>query len=296
MLSEEARVKIAQGLTVLGAVLMIGGAFSPLVNGSIKSTEWNTFFVAGPPQNLSAFGMPVLFALIAVSVMSVVVSFSSSRRLLLWLGAAAVLAVVWSFRYCLRFGVFSFSELFADAPVSNSIFGYGWLILIPGAFCVVAAALVAQHPVESWSELRQRLERLQGLDKLSRSSDAQNTPRPAVQDFGPCAQCGTNNAHLATKCHKCGAILPWTQIKPQRVKAGTILPNASTNKRRFSLDFGAFVVGFFCLVMPIIGYFVYRSYAEHGSDRTAVAGWCTLIGFVLLGLRVLIRLADVIVP
>jgi hypothetical protein len=286
------RERNARILSLFGAVLLVAGSFAPVVQGEILSTGWSTMFTPGDHQNYSAFGYAAHGAVIGLAILNLVLTFTASYRLLLLVGCAAAFALIRSLQQCLRMTV-------GDSMSSNwflwqDVLGWGWLPLIMGAFCILAAALVAEPPQDWMPEM---INTAKASPPVSIGPVANNTPRPLPKDFGPCTECGTNNAHIATKCHQCGAMLPWVKIKPQRVKAGTILPKASTQAApRRSLDFGAFVMGFFCLIMPIVGYFVYRSYAEKGSERTAVAGWCTLVGFGLVGLRILARLADVVVP
>ena len=103
-------------------------------------------------------------------------------------------------------------------------------------------------------------------------------------EFGKCAQCGDNNPKQLQMCRKCGAPLPWAkQTKPKYSKAPA--PSRAVAKPAFQFDWGTFGVGAISFAMPLIGFFLYRSYSNNGDNK---ADAC-LIGSILGILAVIVR-------
>ena len=95
-------------------------------------------------------------------------------------------------------------------------------------------------------------------------------------EFGKCAQCGENNPKQLKVCRKCNAPLPWAKApKPQIAK--TAAPKSRTTSASPSIDWGLWGVGVFSFFVPIIGFFLYRSYSNSGDNKADVA----LIGSIL---------------
>ena len=112
-----------------------------------------------------------------------------------------------------------------------------------------------------------------------------------VADYGKCAQCGDNNLKTAALCRKCGAPLPWAKApKPQIIKAPRPSAPSPRPAAARSIDWGLWGVALLSFVVPIIGYFLYRSYSENGSDRVGAAGWGALAGVAFHAIRIVLRL------
>lgn len=95
-------------------------------------------------------------------------------------------------------------------------------------------------------------------------------------EFGKCAQCNDNNPKQLQMCRKCGAPLPWAKAsKPQYSKAPA------------QFDWVVLGVGFLSFIMPVIGFFLYRSYSNNGDSKAAAC----LIGSILGVLAVIARIA-----
>ncbi len=106
-------------------------------------------------------------------------------------------------------------------------------------------------------------------------------------EFGKCVSCSENNPKQLQACRKCSAPLPWAKMpKPKYSKAPTV-KQPKVSKPVSQLDWGVFGVGIISFLMPIIGYFLYRSYAENGSENASVA----LIGSILDVVGHIVRVA-----
>lgn len=57
-----------------------------------------------------------------------------------------------------------------------------------------------------------------------RISPQQRDKQMAKVDFGNCSKCGHTNSHSASKCHACGATLPWAPQPKTQAKSAPIQP------------------------------------------------------------------------
>lgn len=98
----------------------------------------------------------------------------------------------------------------------------------------------------------------------------------AVQpDFGPCAECGVNNSHSATRCHKCRALLPWAQAPSEPSGSG---PSRASSSPRIASDWDFKAIGVQllggALFVAGVGLFIGN---VSGTFRTfSGAGWITM--------------------
>jgi hypothetical protein len=105
-------------------------------------------------------------------------------------------------------------------------------------------------------------------------------------EFGKCAKCDENNPKQLKVCRKCGAPLPWAKApKPQISK--TSAPKSRTASTSPSIDWGLWGVGVFSFLVPIIGFFLYRSYSNSGDNKADAA----IIGSILGILAIIARFA-----
>lgn len=98
-------------------------------------------------------------------------------------------------------------------------------------------------------------------------------------DSGPCASCGAKNSHAAKRCHSCSALLPWAtepaakpKAAPVKVTPAKTTTKALWDKPQSRIDWGYWGVAVFSFLIPIIGFFLYRSYSESGSEKATAAG------------------------
>ena len=93
-------------------------------------------------------------------------------------------------------------------------------------------------------------------------------------EFGKCAACNENNPKQLKVCRKCSAPLPWAKApRPQVTKS----PAPKSRAASASFDWGLLGVGAISFLIPLIGFFLYRSYSDRGDDKAGVA----LIGLIL---------------
>ncbi len=76
---------------------------------------------------------------------------------------------------------------------------------------------------------------------------------PAKPGFGPCAECGVNNSHSATRCHQCRALLPWAQPKPQAASPEPKASGSPKIKVGADWDFKAIGVQLFGGLLFLVG-------------------------------------------
>lgn len=111
-------------------------------------------------------------------------------------------------------------------------------------------------------------------------------------EFGKCAQCNENNPKQLQACRKCNAPLPWAKkAKPKISKAASPAVYRPAAKAQSSLDWGTFGVGLISFMMPIIGYFLYRSYTDSGDQKAGVALIGSILGVIAHIGRVALRAA-----
>lgn len=94
-------------------------------------------------------------------------------------------------------------------------------------------------------------------------------------EFGKCTQCNDNNPKQLQMCRKCSAPLPWAKApKPKVTKAAAPSPVRVATSGAGDLDWGFWGVGLISFMMPIIGFFLYRSYSNNGDNKAdaAIAG------------------------
>ena len=105
-------------------------------------------------------------------------------------------------------------------------------------------------------------------------------------EFGKCAKCNENNPKQLKICRKCSAPLPWAKAsKPQISKAAA--SKSSTKSAASSIDWGMWGVGVFCFCIPLLGFFLYRSYSNNNDNKADAA----LIGAILGILAIIARVA-----
>ena len=93
-------------------------------------------------------------------------------------------------------------------------------------------------------------------------------------------------------CRRCGEALPWAKKKAAKAAPVPKVAQASVAQRQLSapaIDWGLWAVGVFSFCMPLIGYFLYRSYSENGDDKAAAAALGALAGVMAVVLRVALR-------
>jgi hypothetical protein len=113
--------------------------------------------------------------------------------------------------------------------------------------------------------------------------------------FGKCAKCSENNAMTNSACRKCNADLPWSKQNKAAVKAASVkspragAPRGVTKSavKMPEVDGMLLFMVFIAFAMPVIGYFVWRSYSEDGSEYTTAIGWAASVGLVAHILRAL---------
>jgi hypothetical protein len=112
-------------------------------------------------------------------------------------------------------------------------------------------------------------------------------------DFGKCSACQENNAKSNRVCRKCNAELPWAKKKAKPVKAAApAAGRAAVNTRSApDIDWGLFVVSLISFGIPIIGYFLWRSYSESDEKYASATGWAALLGVLAHILRIMARVA-----
>jgi ribosomal protein L40E len=173
---------------------------------------------------------------------------------------------------------------------------WGWLPLL--------LAPVGLWLAVRWSELPSEDER-QNL--LARTPQPKKTPPASTQqapvqtpsDVGLCAQCNAKNSLRATRCHACGATLPWetARLEKARGKASSAARRQSQAVAR-GQDFSpllktglanllTFVL---CFCAPFIGYFIWRYLDNEDSPYSGAAFFGWVIGAVLAVGGILVRI------
>lgn len=146
------------------------------------------------------------------------------------------------------------------------------------------------------------------------------------KDVGLCASCNARNSKHGSRCHACGATLPWVKVKATKVAPSAPTPAAAPRQSAATtspsphhkplpppakpslqgfnpasgVDWGAsitfvlltFVVFAASLIIPILGFFLYRHFAEEESPLRFAAGAGLGIVVCLIGLRFASRLPD----
>jgi len=114
-------------------------------------------------------------------------------------------------------------------------------------------------------------------------------------EFGKCAQCSENNPKQLQACRKCNAPLPWAKMaKPKITKAPAktyASQSPAINKPAAQLDWGILGVSLICFMMPIIGYFLYRSYEENSNSKAGIALTASILGVVAHIMRAVVSRA-----
>jgi hypothetical protein len=111
-------------------------------------------------------------------------------------------------------------------------------------------------------------------------------------EFGKCGQCNENNPKQLKACRKCNAPLPWAKApKPKISKAAPVRQQAVARSVP-QLDWGILGIGAISFFIPIIGYFLYRSYSESGDDKASIALIAAILGVLAHVARVAIRAAS----
>ena len=115
--------------------------------------------------------------------------------------------------------------------------------------------------------------------------------------YGKCLACKENNAMTAEMCRKCSADLPWSKRKKAADKAAmkaAVAPQVRAQAVAKSpalpqIDGMLLFMAFVAFTMPVIGYFVWRSYADDDSEYTSVIGWASLLGLLAHIARAIVR-------
>ena len=106
-------------------------------------------------------------------------------------------------------------------------------------------------------------------------------------NYVECAHCKKKNPQIKTlkACRNCGAALPWAKVPASKTKTTRAAAPA------VSIDWGFWSVAAFSFLAPPIGYFLYRSYAETGDDKSTAAGLGALLGVLAHIARFAIKVA-----
>jgi hypothetical protein len=111
-------------------------------------------------------------------------------------------------------------------------------------------------------------------------------------DFGKCVQCNNSNSKLLQDCRQCGAALPWAKVpKPKISRAPATRSGAVAIKPSLQINWGLGAVGVFSFCVPIIGFFLYRSYTENGDEKATVALLGSILGILAIVARAAMRVA-----
>jgi hypothetical protein len=118
-------------------------------------------------------------------------------------------------------------------------------------------------------------------------------------DVGICAACGSRNSMRATRCHACGATLPWESEKLEKQAAAAQVAAArkaeAAQMGRAAGDAGMtsllyFLVIVLCFsVSPLVGFFIWKWLDSQESKYAGAAftGW--ILGAAVLGIAFLAR-------
>lgn len=163
----------------------------------------------------------------------------------------------------------------AYIPIGQSVaLGWAWvfILLAPLLFWIA----VSSAPQVSQNERKRILD--QSL--ILHWEPSQEKPAPALlADVGTCDKCDAKNSLRATKCHACGAVLPWETARLQksdkanRVAAARNVRAASTTGDVLVTGFLWLVVFCLCAMMPLIGYFAWRV-LDNGESKYSGASFC----------------------
>lgn len=129
---------------------------------------------------------------------------------------------------------------------------------------------------------------------ISRKTNADAASGQAA-DSGPCASCGARNSHAAKRCHGCSALLPWASEPAPKIKAAPVkaapakTTKAAWDKPQARIDWGYWGVAAFSFLIPVIGFVLYRSYSESGSEKASAAGVGAVLGILFHLVRFFFR-------
>lgn len=176
------------------------------------------------------------------------------------------------------------------------VFLWGWLPLLLAPVGLWLAVRWSEFPSENE---RQRLLAREPQPKKAPPASTQRAPAPTPSDVGLCAQCNAKNSLRATRCHACGATLPWetARLEKARGKASSAARRQSQAVAR-GQDFSALVktglanlLAFvLCFCAPFIGYFIWRYLDNEDSPYTGAAFFGWVIGAVFIVGGVLVRI------
>jgi hypothetical protein len=105
-------------------------------------------------------------------------------------------------------------------------------------------------------------------------------------------QCSENNAKQLKSCRKCNAPLPWAKAPKPQIKQSPVSRQTAVSKPAFQMDWGALGTGAICFMMPLIGYFLYRSYSENNDDKAGIALAASILGVLAHVARTALRAAS----
>lgn len=98
---------------------------------------------------------------------------------------------------------------------------------------------------------------------------------PAKPDFGACSECGANNSHSMTRCHKCRALLPWAQAgAPAKAASDSSSPKVKAGS---SWDFQAIGVQLFGGLIFVVGAGLWIGNVSRMMPTFPLAGYITML-------------------
>jgi ribosomal protein L40E len=299
---------------VLGMLLIVGGVIGPMriEQGVVTriTSAWymdqndaaNSFTAGYPTTSLLSSTDPVIklgaVFLLVLSLACWVLLLRHRDEYLRWMAGAITLVV-----------------LFLLAKTAFEIMDWeyvGWKVVLPvyyqyqdgqsSAHLIIrwAAFSLAIAPALLWLAACWESTPFAVSRQLSRGQSKIASAQPA--DVGACSACGAKNSTRATKCHACGATLPWEAVRLEQAKrAAQALAASKAQAAKVAIaqgqDLGDMLYAgltnfavFWVCAPPVLGYFLWR-YLDSQDSKYSGAAFCGWIfGAVLIGGGFLLRL------
>lgn len=280
-------------VVAVGALLLQGLAtYLPLISAVVSDGSPH-FFPLGPRHH-GAF-MPPKLLLLALAAGCACSIFTGRLQLAWRLAAVSPLVAValagYQVLYSTRTDILPPFSWLSSARIIPS---WGWVPLAAAQLLLVWLALGARNQEAD----SQTASAATGPVPLQRKESEVVTTGRGATDTGRCTSCQTLNSRHASRCHACGAMLPWMEVvppKPTRVKG----PNQQLPKldgefgEKALVACGHLLTFWFCTSAPLLGYFLWRYMSNEESRYAPTALWGWILGVILTVLVLLGRVAQV---